>query len=758
MNGLLQLKGRFEKRGNEGMGPVTLPAHKKVTSEHIEKLIVQLSKVKAYWSDKDDIAGMIVSVHYIRVVAKSNRLKILLADAGKKPVDSIRGAKFVTGKDNQGKTIHKHVFTHYVQASAIDKAINNLQIVKEIVDADYNGCITAEDIEKLGKEKKYLHAEKIARTNFVNVIVDCHFVEKFDVDEAKESITEESIITIYKTDIETRELLSRFGIDVAESKIIGGTTMLLTPPQARLLYDKAPYLIAMSITDFSKISLEDGLLETVEFEEDDGIIPPPGNEPIVGVIDTQFNEKVYFHKWVDYRPMLPEDILEPEDYKHGTAVSSIIVDGPRGNSGLDDGCGRFRVRHFGVSKQSGFSSFAILREIRNIVENNQDIKVWNLSLGAKNEIRENYISPEAAELDRIQSEYDVIFVISGTNTPDGMKHSDMKVGSPADSLNSLVVNAVDMSGKSASYSRRGPVLSFFHKPDICYYGGDGIKAEEKIAVCADELGAIYLSGTSFAAPWITRKLAYLIYVMGFSREVAKALIIDAAAKWGPSGNVSDTMGYGVVPKRIEDILNTPDDEIKFIITGTTQDYETYNYTLPVPVVNGKHPYYAKAVLCYFPYCDRNQGVDYTGTEMDIHFGRVITEKKNGTVKTKIKSIDDNKQTEEGQVMYEEDARNIFRKWDNVKRICEKIKDRRVPKKSYDAGMWGIGVVTKERVTLKKRRPLQFGLVITLKEMYGKNRIDDFAKMCEAKGWLVNRLDVQNQIDIYERAEEEIKFD
>lgn len=78
----------------------------------------------------------------------------------------------------------------------------------------------------------------------------------------------------------------------------------------------------------------------------------------------------------------------------------------------------------------------------------------------KNEIRENYISPEAAELDRIQSEYDVIFVISGTNTPDGMKHSDMKVGAPADSLNSLVVNAVDMSGKSASYSRRGPVLSF----------------------------------------------------------------------------------------------------------------------------------------------------------------------------------------------------------------------------------------------------------------------------------------------------------
>lgn len=56
------------------------------------------------------------------------------------------------------------------------------------------------------------------------------------------------------------------------------------------------------------------------------------------------------------------------------------------------------------------------------------------------------------------------------------------------------------------------------------------------------------------------------------------------------------------------------------------------------------------------------------------------------------------------------------------------------------------------------RPMQFGIVITLKEMYGKNRIDDFIKTCEAKGWLVNRLDVQNQLDVYIRAEEDIEFE
>ena len=755
MNNLLQLKGRFDKRNNESnFGQTKLPANQKVNIAHIEELIKQLNDVRKYWSNKMDIGGTIVSVHYIRVVAKSNRLKSLLGDKGTKPADSIRGAKFVTEENEYGKMVHKHVFTHYVQITAIDRTIENLQIVKKIIKSDFHGCITAEDTEKLGKELPYTHADELAKSNFLDIVVDSYFVEKFDVDMIDENVTENTIVTIYKTDIDTRKLLSKFGIDILEGRIIDGTTLLLDPAQTQLLYDKAPYLISMSITDFSKISLGDERFENELTFNNNLMIPHPSNEPVVGVIDTQFNEKVYFHEWVNYTNMLSSEIeLEKKDFIHGTAVSSIIVDGPKGNTNLDDGCGRFRVRHFGVSTHKGFSSFAILREIRSIVSNNLDIKVWNLSLGSPNQIKDNFISPEAAELDRIQSEYDVIFIVAGTNTPDGKSHPDMKVGSPADSLNSLVVNAVNAHGKPASYSRKGPVLSFFHKPDIGYYGGDGIKPEEKMVVSIDNLGATFLSGTSFAAPWITRKVAYLVYIMGLSKEVAKALIIDSAAKWNASDRISDLIGYGIVPKRIEDILNTSDDEIKFFITGTAEDYETYSYNLPVPVVNGKHPFYARAVLSYFPYCDRNQGVDYTSTEMDIHFGRVIT---NGD-KPKIKSIDDNRQSEDGQVMYEEESRSIFRKWDNVKRVSEQIKDRAIPRKSYDAGMWGIGILSKERVTYKDKRPLQFGVVVTLKEMYGKNRIDDFIKLCEARGWLVNRLDVRNQIDIYAKSEEHIEF-
>ena len=409
------------------------------------------------------------------------------------------------------------------------------------------------------------------------------------VDRPSDDVTQNMLVTIYKTDVETTELLEKFGITVSKDKIIDGTTLLLEPGQMQTLYRRAPYLISMSVTDLTQVKLED-IVDDEEIDFDsERKIPVPGNEPIVGVIDTQFNEKVYFHEWVEYKNMLSNDIqLEKKDYYHGTAVTSIIVDGPKGNPKLDDGCGRFRVRHFGVATQSGFSSFAILRSIREIVANNPDIKVWNLSLGSPEPIKDNFISPEAAELDRIQSEYDVIFIVAGTNTPDGLVHPEMKVGSPADSLNAMVVNSVTMENESASYSRRGPVLSFFHKPDVSYYGGDGNRQDTKIALCIDNMGAIYKAGTSFAAPWITRKMAYLIHVMGLTREVAKALLIDSAAKWSANGRISDSIGYGVVPKRIEDVLSTSDDEIKFFITGTTEDYETYNYNLPVLVVDGKH--------------------------------------------------------------------------------------------------------------------------------------------------------------------------
>lgn len=142
-------------------------------------------------------------------------------------------------------------------------------------------------------------------------------------------------------------------------------------------------------------------------------------------------------------------------------------------------------------------------------------------------------------------------------------------------------------------------------------------------------------------------------------------------------------------------------------------------------------------------------------KMDIHFGRI----KGQDEKAVIKAIDYNKQAEEGlNTIYEEDARKLYRKWDNVKHISEALKENGRPRKVYQSGLWGLSIKTKERLDPKAGRGLRFGIVVTLREMNGENRIDDFIKMCMMRGWIVNRLDVQAQADVYFKAEEEITFE
>lgn len=746
MNHILQLKGRFKQRKNtNSFGPVNLPKGSIVTEEHVSNLKIQLKNLETRWKNEPPIGGALISVHYKCIVAKSNRLQLLLGEKNMHPNTSIRGAKFVD-EIHANDVRKKHVFTYFISFEALHRSIEYLEKCEQVLSCYFNGQISEKDTEAINSGK---YNDKIMKkTAFLKAIVDANYVEKFALDQATEKIKEQSIITIYRTGVKTTELLSRFGIDMINAKMIDETTLRLEPREIEILQNHAPYLIAMHVNDFSEIALNDPLSTGAE-----GIIsiPEPGNEPIVGVIDTQFDESVYFHKWVQYENLLDPNItIGSEDCFHGTAVSSIIVDGPAFNPRLQDNCGRFRVRHFGVATAGRFSSFAILKMIKDIVAKNRDIKVWNLSLGAAMEIDPNFISPEGAELDRIQCEYDVIFVVAGTNR--GRKNvGSVKIGAPADSLNSLVVNAVDFHGKPASYTRTGPVLSFFYKPDLCYYGGDSV---EKLTVC-EPLGMASVCGTSFAAPWITRKMAYLIYIVGLSREVAKALIIDSAAGWNRKGTKDFTMGYGIVPIRIEDITHSQDDAIRFLMSGTIDEYETYTYDIPVPQDMNAYPFFAKATLAYFPGSDRNQGVDYTSTEMDLHFGRVI--EKDG--KVTIKAIDYNKQADEGiQNIYEENARKLYRKWDNIKHISEALKDNARARKAYPGGVWGLSIKTKERLAPKAGRGLHFGVVVTLKEMNGKNRIDDFIKLCMVRGWLVNPVDIQNQIDIYNKAEEEIDFE
>ncbi len=757
MNNLLELKGLMQSRSNPpGTAAVSFPKRYKVDRHHLLRLKRQLESAVAFWENHAELGGALISIHYKKVVPKSSRLRKLLRYGASGPSEFIRGVKFEYGRDEDNQPVPKHVFTLFMPLKGVIKAAAELDKAAALFESQWGDAQFDEETSLKLKQSGFTRpvpAEcALSKSIFLSLMVDVVHIDRFGIDKLMEEFDRDQLISVYDTGVNLADLLAKYDINVDPDKIYNETTAFLTVDEANRLYSKAPYLISMSQVDFRKLAND---IVSEDEETSVGIIPRPQTEPTIGVIDTHFDTGVYFSEWVDYRNMTPDERLTEEDYFHGTSVDSIIVDGPRGNPRLEDHCGRFKVRHFGVSRQSGFHSYKMLTLVRDIVRSNRDIRIWNLSLGSTDEINPNFISPVAAELDRLQREEGVLFVVAGTNVPRGMTRTDMRIGSPADSLNSIVVNSVASDGTPASYSRSGPVLSFFRKPDLCYYGGDSAMRGGGIVVCRKAgCPAAMVAGTSYAAPWIARKLAFLVHIVGLSPEVAKALLIDSAAKWDVGKNV-DKLGYGLVPVTIEEILQSDDSEIRFFIQGLADQYENYTYQIPIPMDKAGYPYYARVTMAYFPYGNRNNGVDYTNTELDVHFGRV---KANNKGEPSIEPFNANHQDDDGHHIYEIEARKIYRKWDNVKHSVELMSSRpRSRKVLGESRLWGISIKSKERTQGSGRDKVRYGLVITLREMFGKNRSLDFIAMCSSRGWIVNEVSIESRIHAYQEASNDIEI-
>ncbi len=753
MNSLIQLKGQLTPRRNPSHGGGNnLTANTEVKVEKLQNIINDLEELKEYWKDRTMlINGTLINVEYNRIVPKSKRIKtILFKNSSENTADLIKGAKYDGDENNP-----YHVITYFIPLENLSINIEKIQICVNILNEKFNNKFNNEDEQKISSMdfSKY----NISKTTFMEVLTDCSMVTKLTYPKYDKTLNENQAITLYDVNIKTKEILEKLGIKGRELNILDDNTVILYKDALSILVRQAPYLISMAVENIADYELpkeyeDENILELEQISKNVAELPEPTDEPYIGVLDTAFDERVYFSKWVDYEPRYMDDGVDitEEDKEHGTAVDSIIVDGPSINPKLDDGCGRFRVKHFCIAHHGRNNTFSIMRRIKEIVENNLDIKVWNLSLGSNIEIDKNFISQEGALLDFLENKYDIIFVVAGTNQTRELKQD--KIGSPADSINSLVINSVKRDGEKVSYARRGKVLSFFNKPDICYYGGD---EGERIRTCIGT-GEKMSMGTSFAAPWISRKMGYLIYKLQLSREIAKALIIDSATGWeSVDDKKAEYYGFGRVPIRIENIINSERDEIKFYIESVSTDYDTYTYGIPVPLDKEKCPYIAKATLCYFPKCTRNQGVDYTNTELDLYFGRVMQNKKGNIT---IKTINNNKQSDEDGRVFEGDARKYNRKWDNVKHIVEEYKDTARPKKVYENASWGLSVKSKDRLGKGDGKGIKFGVVITLKEINGVNRYDEFIRQCSFKGWLVNKIDVENRLELYNIAEQDIEFD
>lgn len=753
MNHLLEVKLQYNHRNRPGGAIlVNLSKDRKVTVAKIQQLQENLRAILRYYElTQRYLQGYLIDVNYNDIIAKTKRISELLRPGGKQTNDVVVGARFSNAPEGQ----ENHIITYYVDKETIDRTLAKLEETKKFLIDKLDGKADRENFNEEKEIKNNLTYEEYTSKSLIrNMIVDCSVVESLSVPNVEaEEYRESFLLTFFQTENSLSELLEKLGIDSYRYSytFYGKDTISVNWDLYQLLHEKVPYMLSMISTDLSQLTPETFSQPAQKVER---TFPKPTNEPTIGVIDTLFAEGVYFSEWVENRDYLDEFERiggRKVSRDHGTEVTSIIVDGPGLNPWLDDGCGRFRVRHFGVC-ENRISVPRLVGKIKKIINENPDIHVWNLSLGTEDEVSKNFISYDGSVLDELQANKNIIFVVSGTNDNRLEKDRVLRVGSPADSLNAVVVNSVKRNGLPASYTRKGTVLSFFNKPDVSYYGGD-YEEKERIRVCSAE-GIEEVYGTSFAAPWIARKLCFLIDIMGFPREVAKALLIDAAAGWEYKKSTyqfQNQIGYGIVPIKIADILESENREIRFVLYGTASSYITSNYSIPVPRdSDSKYPFVARATLCYFPPCSRVQGVDYTSRELSLKFGRV-------NKKGEIDDINENVQDEMGHAVDERKSRKEFRKWENTKFISKVLKNNK-PLNSYEERLWGISITSKERLTTSMTKGLNFGVVITLREINGVNRLQDFITACTLRGWIVNEIKMENRLTLYHKNQEEITLE
>ena len=355
MNNLIRLKGPLnEKKNLSTPGQASFSTNRGTSTEKLISLKKDLERLYNRWSNDQIIDGALVSVFYDRIVPKSKRIKTLLSKGSELSNESIKGAKF--SEDGE-----KHIITHFVSLNTIKKNIEKLNNAIYIMNKCFDGYI---DNEKLKNIKKYINVIKknnMSKSTFINIVTDACNVEKFGTIDNGQNINTDTIINLYEIELSVEDLMDKIGItNVDYTKIENNVIKFKNPKSLNIFTKNVPYLISMSTTDISQYNFytfNNGILDTPIVT-----IKDPENEPVIGVIDTLFDKNVYFNKWVEYHDMVDKNIPKtPNDYEHGTSVTSIIVDGPSFNPQYDDGCGNFRVRHFGVAVHGKNSSLTIIR-------------------------------------------------------------------------------------------------------------------------------------------------------------------------------------------------------------------------------------------------------------------------------------------------------------------------------------------------------------------------------------------------------------
>lgn len=397
-----------------------------------------------------------------------------------------------------------------------------------------------------------------------------------------------------------------------------------------------------SITEIPKVEISlDGISEKGEMPI---IEPEAGREyPVLGILDSGISKNKYLKPWVlenDYVPFDESDI----NNSHGTFVTGVAVYGDtledRSLTGTD-GCKVFNATVFPTGY---WDEFNLVEKIKEAIQLNTEIKVWNLSLGTNTEADFDSFSDFGKALDELQEKHNILIVKSAGNCTNFMRGKAIsRIAKSADSVRSLVVGSIahdknqyDISeiNTPSPFSRTGPGPANIVKPELVHYGGNagtrnGSMVKTGVYSFSSDGTIIRDSGTSFSTPRIASMAANLQLMLNepFNANLIKALLMHSA-KYPAEFNVEmnerlNHAGYGL-PLSVEDIIYNDENEITLIMQDTIEKGKFINvmdFPYPASLVEDDY-YYGEVTITLVtdPILSKNQGNEYCQTNINVFFG------------------------------------------------------------------------------------------------------------------------------------------
>lgn len=280
--------------------------------------------------------------------------------------------------------------------------------------------------------------------------------------------------------------------------------------------------------------------------------------PAAAVVDSGLSENSYLKEW----EIATESFLDDKNKnpRHGTFVCGRL---------LTNGDKFGGITYLNVEIIPGSEGITIERfhsHMKEVLEKYHTlIKVYNISLGTDNEVSGAFSLP-AHTLDKLQKDYDVLFVISAGNA-DVNSGIRSRITSPAESVHAITVGSVSHAETNIQkklapslFTRHGPGSSFFIKPDVSSFGG----AHEERFGRLSPVGVFSIGsrnelaedcGTSHAAPVVASLAARLYYRYSHvykSPFMAKAMIIHYTFLNNEKREPDIFTGYGVAPENLTD--------------------------------------------------------------------------------------------------------------------------------------------------------------------------------------------------------------